>query len=161
MANVIAHVWSWIVERRRKLMTFGGSNATKAFRVTPALERTKMAEHLTTGVNGEQLACQWLQQRGMQVLHRNWRHGREELDIVARDGRFLVIVEVKTRSSARHGNPEDSVGEAKQRKLMKAGEALVFSMEEDLELRFDVLSITHSPAGPQYLHIPNAFYPLP
>ncbi|MBK9420477.1 MAG: YraN family protein [Flavobacteriales bacterium] len=120
-----------------------------------------MAEHLITGAKGEDLACQWLEDRGMLVVHRNWRHGREELDIVARDGRFLVVVEVKTRSNGRHGNPEDAVGEAKQRKLMKAGEALVHSLQEDLELRFDVLSITHGPDGPEFLHIPNAFYPLP
>lgn len=120
-----------------------------------------MAEHLKTGALGEQMACEWLEGRGMRVLHRNWRHGREELDIVARDGRFLVVVEVKTRSSARWGNPEDAVGPAKQRRLMKAGEELVHSMEEDLELRFDILSITHGPQGPEFLHIPNAFYPVP
>lgn len=117
------------------------------------------APHLRTGAAGEDLACHWLEARGFQVLHRNWRHGRDELDIVARDGRFLVVVEVKTRTSDRWGDPEASVDPAKQRKLMRCAEEYLFSIPDDLELRFDVIGITHTPAGPQVLHIPNAFYP--
>jgi putative endonuclease len=120
-----------------------------------------MAEHLETGVQGENLACEWLEKNGMQLLHRNWRHGRGELDIVARDGHFLVVVEVKTRSSGRGAPPETAVGPAKQRHLMEAADELVRGLDEDLELRFDILSITHGPQGPDFLHIPNAFYPLP
>ena len=65
-----------------------------------------MATHLSTGKQGEQLACQWLEAKGFSILHRNWRHGRDEIDIVARDGEFLVVVEVKTRSTGRWGDPE-------------------------------------------------------
>lgn len=116
-------------------------------------------EHLRTGATGEELACGWLTTKGFTVLHRNWRHGRHEIDIVARDGRFLVVVEVKTRSSDRWGHPEEAVDRAKQRKLMAAAEALVHSIPEDLELRFDVLGITLTADGPAFFHIPNAFYP--
>lgn len=118
-----------------------------------------MAEHLDTGATGEQLACQWLLAHGFTILHRNWRHGRDELDVVAREGRFLVVVEVKTRSSGRWQEPEEAVDQRKQRKLLRAAEALVHSMEEDLELRFDVISVTFAPEGPRILHIPDAFYP--
>ncbi|HEY0976219.1 MAG TPA: YraN family protein [Flavobacteriales bacterium] len=117
------------------------------------------APHLRTGAAGEDLACRWLEARGFQVLHRNWRHGRDELDIVAREGRFLVVVEVKTRTSDRWGDPEASVDPAKQRKLMRCAEEYLFNIPDDLELRFDVIGITHTPTGPQVLHIPNAFYP--
>ena len=65
-----------------------------------------MADHNRTGEQGEQLACQWLEAKGFSILHRNWRHGRDEIDIVARDGDFLVVVEVKTRNTARWGDPE-------------------------------------------------------
>ena len=116
-----------------------------------------MAEHLITGADGEQLACQWLQERGFAIIHRNWRHGHDELDIVARDGRFLVVVEVKTRSSNRWGDPEDAVDNKKQQRLVRAAEELIHSTEEDLELRFDVISITHTARGPEILHIPDAF----
>ena len=118
-----------------------------------------MAEHLLTGAAGEQLACQWLVDHGFRVLHRNWRHGRDEIDIVARDGRFLVVVEVKTLKSDRWGDPEDAVDPRKRMNLMRAADALIEQTEEDLELRFDVIAITHKPLGPEILHIPDAFYP--
>ncbi len=118
-----------------------------------------MAEHLRTGAQGEQLACQYLERKGFNILHRNWRHGRDELDIVARDGRFLVIVEVKTRSTDRHGNPEDQVSPAKIRKLMRAVDGYLDAFRTDLELRFDVVSITLNARQPEILHITDAFYP--
>ena len=118
-----------------------------------------MAEHLRTGAAGEQLACQWLLDHGFTLLHRNWRHGRDEIDIVAREGRFLVVVEVKTLTSSRWGDPEDAVDQRKRMKLMRAADGLIEQTEEDLELRFDVIAITHTPQGPEILHIPDAFYP--
>jgi putative endonuclease len=118
-----------------------------------------MAEHNHTGEWGEQLACQWLEAKGYTILHRNWRHGRGEIDIVAREGGFLVVVEVKTRRSARWGEPELAVGPAKRRHLMQAATELLHTLPEDLELRFDVMSITGSAARPEVLHIPDAFYP--
>ena len=126
-------------------------------RVTHTGKFLSMAEHLITGAAGEQLACQWLQERGFAIVHRNWRHGHDELDIVARDGRFLVVVEVKTRSSDRWGDPEDAVDNKKQERLIRAAEELIHGTDEDLELRFDVISITHTPRGPEILHIPDAF----
>ncbi|MCB0772785.1 MAG: YraN family protein [Flavobacteriales bacterium] len=118
-----------------------------------------MAHHNTVGEAGEQLASQWLAAKGFTILHRNWRAGRDEIDIVARDGDMLVVVEVKTRSSARWGAPEWAVGPAKRRSLMRAAAELVHAVPGDPELRFDVVSITHTPAGPEFLHIPDAFYP--
>lgn len=118
-----------------------------------------MAEHLETGAEGEQLACHWLEARGWTLLHRNWRHGHDELDIVARDGRFLVVVEVKTQRNDQWKDPEQAVDRAKQRKLMRAAEALLHSLPDDLELRFDIIAITLRPEGPRILHIPDAFYP--
>lgn len=118
-----------------------------------------MAEHLLTGAAGEQLACQWLLEHGFAIVHRNWRHGQDEIDIVARQGRFLVVVEVKTLTSDRWGDPEDAVDSRKQMKLMRAADGLIEQTPEDLELRFDVIAITHTPQGPEILHIPDAFYP--
>ena len=118
-----------------------------------------MATHISTGKQGEQLACQWLEAKGFSILHRNWRHGRDEIDIVARDGGFLVVVEVKTRSTGYWGDPEQAIGPAKRRNLMRAATELVHTIPESLELRFDVISITHTSAGPEFLHIPDAFYP--
>ena len=118
-----------------------------------------MAEHLRTGEAGEQLACQWLETHGFKVLHRNWRHGHDEIDIVAREDRFLVVVEVKTLKSDRWGDPEDAVDHSKQIKLLRVADKLIRQTEEDLELRFDVIAITYTPNGHDILHIPDAFYP--
>ena len=67
-----------------------------------------MAEHNVLGIQGEQLACQFLEKKGYVILERNWRHAKHELDIIAQDGKELVILEVKTRSSAKHGEPEEA-----------------------------------------------------
>ncbi len=124
-----------------------------------AVVKLVMAQHISTGIQGEDLACQWLKTKGFNILHRNWRAGRAELDIVARQGEFRGVVEVKTRNSAQWGPPEQAVGPAKRRHLMRAATELLLTFPEDLELRFDILSITHTPHGPEFVHIPNAYYP--
>jgi putative endonuclease len=120
-----------------------------------------MAEHLQTGAAGEQLACQYLADLGFTLLHRNWRHGRDELDIVARDGKELVVVEVKTRSNSDYGDPEDAVGPAKQRKMFRAAEAYLDVHDLDLDLRFDIVSITMDGGRPNIRHIAEAFTHTP
>ncbi len=117
-----------------------------------------MAEHNRTGAEGERLAQQWLEANGFTVLHRNWRHGRAEIDIVAREGRFLVVVEVKTRASGQWGEPELAVNRAKRKQLIRAADELVRLQAEDLEVRFDIISIVNSAEGQEIVHIPNAFY---
>ena len=62
-----------------------------------------MDTHLRKGARGEQAACRYLENKGWSILARNWRVGRDELDIVARDGDVLVVVEVKTRASEEYG----------------------------------------------------------
>lgn len=83
-----------------------------------------MAMHLRTGAEGEQAACQWLDQRGYRIEARNWRHGRLEVDIVARHGRTLVIVEVKTRRSDRYDGPADAVGAGEATQPVPCGGSL-------------------------------------
>lgn len=56
-----------------------------------------MADHNITGNIGEELAEKYLRSLGYEILEKNWRYGKNEIDIIARDDRFLVIVEVKTR----------------------------------------------------------------
>ncbi len=140
------------------MLNFALSYATRSTGLRTDVKLT-MAEHLRTGNEGEELACRWLAAQGYQIVYRNWRTGRGEIDIVARAGGFLVVVEVKTRRSMRWGPPEQAVGPAKRRHLIQAATELLHTFPEDLELRFDVLSITHSPGGPEFVHIPNAFYP--
>ena len=119
-----------------------------------------MAEHNLIGAQGEQLACRYLEEQGYEVLERNWRHAKHELDIIARHKHTLVIVEVKTRSSAEHGQPEEAVKKGKRGRMIKAANAYAQTSGTDLALRFDIVSIILHPSGKPYIHhIPDAFYP--
>lgn len=119
-----------------------------------------MAEHNVLGIQGEQLACQFLEQKGYVILERNWRHAKHELDIIAQDGKELVIVEVKTRSTAKHGEPEEAVKPGQRSRIVRAANAYVDSTKCELALRFDIISVILHPLGKPYIHhIADAFYP--
>lgn len=94
------------------------------------------------GARGESLVAGFLEARGWKVLERNWRCRFGEMDLVAEDGRTLVFVEVKARSSRRRGSPEGAVGEAKQARLSRiAGEYLAAHGALERTCRFDVVAV--------------------
>lgn len=103
---------------------------------------------------------QLLQGKGYTVLEKNWRHRHLEIDIIARHGQQLVIVEVKTRASADFGNPEGFVDVKKQQLLIRATHAYIEEKDIDLETRFDIISVLDSGGEPQLSHIEGAFYPI-
>lgn len=76
-----------------------------------------MAEKDEVGRQGEQVAVDYLTERGYRVLDRNWRCRLGEVDIVALDGRELVVVEVKARRSLAFGDPLEGVTDAKFTRL--------------------------------------------
>jgi len=110
------------------------------------------------GKKGEELATRLLEEKGYHILERNWRWGKEEIDIIARDGNFLVIVEVKTRSSGDYASPESSVTKIKQRTLIRAANAYCRYKGHQGEVRFDIISIIIGPDGEEINHIDDAFY---
>lgn len=100
-----------------------------------------MPEHIELGKLGENLACEFLQQKGFTLLFRNWRHSNAEIDIiVTRDG-ILHFVEVKTRSNKNFGEPEESVTNKKMQKLIDAAEAFQEKYPQWTRIQFDILSI--------------------
>jgi putative endonuclease len=117
-----------------------------------------MAEHNELGKKGEEIATSHLLKQGYVILDINWRAGRNEIDIVARDKDFLVIVEVKSRSS-NFSRPEEAVTKQKQMALIRAANAYVFKKNINLEVRFDILSIIHSKNETHINHLKDAFYP--
>ena len=118
-----------------------------------------MASHNELGEKGEELAVSHLVQKGYDILDRNWRFGREEIDIVARIGQELIIAEVKTRQSDFFGQPEASVSRSKQAHLVKAAHAYVERNDLDLEVRFDVIGIVLNAREQRVVHIEGAFQP--
>ena len=77
------------------------------------------------GRRGEDLAANYLVSTGMRVVDRNWRSSAGEIDIVAVDGTCLVICEVKTRASARAGEPVEAVTPDKVRRLRRLSAAWI------------------------------------
>jgi len=123
-----------------------------------SVKRT-MAKHITLGKKGEELARKYLEDKGYLILETNWRHDRDEVDIIAMDGDELVIVEVKTRSSDRYGEPEDDVSWAKEKFLIRATEAYLEEKDLDIDSRFDIISIILNENECRIKHIEDAFYP--
>lgn len=97
---------------------------------------------------GENIAARYLQSKGLKILERNWRCAEGELDIVALDGKTIVIVEVRTRSSGAFGMPEESLTQQKRRHLQMA--ALAYLQESDRSdslWRIDVVAIEAARSG--------------
>jgi putative endonuclease len=94
------------------------------------------------GRRGEEAAATYLERVGFTVLDTNWRTRAGEVDIVARDGDTLVLVEVKTRRTLAKGTPEDAVSVTKQRRIGRLAAAYLQGMEAEPEsVRFDVVTI--------------------
>lgn len=98
---------------------------------------------------GEDLAVRHLEDDGLTVLERNWRCDLGEIDVVAREGDELVVVEVKTRSSLRHGTPFEAVTQAKLHRLERLGIAWMrVRGVRPRGMRIDVVSVLRPPSGP-------------
>lgn len=110
------------------------------------------------GNSGEDLAAHYLQQQGYEILDRNFSCPFGELDIVARQGRILAFVEVKTRRSLKFGRPAAAVTPAKQRKIRTS--ALWYLKKYPhprCSLRFDVMEILELHGKINLNHLKNAF----
>ena len=98
---------------------------------------------------GEAYAARHLSERGMVVLDRNWRCDAGEIDLVLRDGRVLVICEVKTRRSHAFGSPLEGVTEAKAARLRRlAARWLAEHHVRPDEVRIDLVGVLAAAGGP-------------
>lgn len=119
-----------------------------------------MADHNELGNKGEEIALDYLTDKGYHILETNWRFGKEEIDIIAIDKKFLIIVEVKTRSSRFFGEPHEFITKQKQRLLIKAAQAYVDRHKIQQEVRFDIISIIRNNNTTEIEYIADAFYPV-
>src|SRR5206468_2116475 len=117
------------------------------------------ARHLTLGRKGEDIAARHLQKLGFVLLSRNWRCRQGELDLVATDGRTLVICEVKTRTRESFGDPAEAVTDDKVARIRRlTGQWLSIHRVGWCRVRFDVIAVYAEPGGePRVRHIPGAF----
>ncbi len=127
------------------------------------MERKKgneeLSAHYQLGKTGEELAVKFLVKKGYDILHRNWRFGKLEIDIVARKGNTLCIVEVKARTGDFFGEPEEGVTKAKEKFLATAADHYIQSKDLDVEVRFDIISIVFFKGRHELKMIEDAFYP--
>ena len=100
------------------------------------------------GQRGEELAARHLIDQGWIILSRNWRSGRQELDIIAQDGSQVVFIEVKTRSSRRFGQPIEFIDATKQDHMVKAATQWLMDQGWEGEFRFDLIGILEFPDAP-------------
>jgi putative endonuclease len=110
------------------------------------------------GGRGENMAAKYLRNQGYKIIERNFRCAVGEIDIIARDGKTLVFVEVKTRAYD-DPTPEEQVNEPKRHQLTKAGKFFLTRYgSPQPPARFDVIAIVW-PQGrePQIRHTPDAF----
>lgn len=111
------------------------------------------------GNTGEQIAADYLKSQGYDILHTNWHWGHKELDVVARKGQMLVVVEVKTRQNTVWQMPHEAVSRKKQRNIVLAADAYVSRLKDDYDVRFDVISVVWNGGRYTVEHIEDAFGP--
>ncbi len=118
-----------------------------------------MSKAYELGQQGEEIAAEFLLNKGFKIIKRNWHFGKFEIDIIAIDKETLVFVEVKTRSTNYWVEPELSVSKKQRQFIIKAANAFIDSNSYDMEARFDIISIVIHPQGKEIKHIDEAFYP--
>jgi len=96
---------------------------------------------------GEELAARRLVAAGYEIMARNWRCQEGELDLVARQGTCLVVVEVRTRRGKALGPPEESITQAKQARLISLAEAYVQAVDWSGDWRIDVVAVELDQSG--------------
>ena len=117
--------------------------------------------NISKGAAGEVLAARFLRDKGYEITHANYRCRFGEIDIIARDGPYIVFVEVKTRRADALYAPEEAVTRAKQLRLIKRAGYFLLDETEEGQPRFDVIEVVLRPDDPltaaEIRHLENAF----
>lgn len=117
-----------------------------------------MASHNVLGKKGEQLAVDFLVENGYDIIDRNYRFNKAEVDIIAQKEDILAIIEVKTRSTADFGSPQDFVKPKQIKNLVKAVNEYVTVNCLDVEVRFDIIAIVKEKKEFKIEHLEDAFF---
>jgi putative endonuclease len=110
------------------------------------------------GAWGESVAALQLEADGYEIVARNWRCARGEIDLIAQAGTELVFVEVKTRRGRAMGSPEEGLTPAKQKKLLYLAQLYIAEHDLDVDWRIDLVAVELDKTGKllRCEHIPNA-----
>ena len=112
------------------------------------------------GKEGEDIALKYLLDRGYELLERNYRYRRGEIDLIVRTATVIHFIEVKFRKNNRYGEPEDFVSQKQQGLIMEAADNFVLENEWKGDIRFDIIAIkmTGQSNKIEITHLKDAFY---
>ncbi len=117
-----------------------------------------MGKHNEFGKEGERIAVDFLTKKGYGIIYRNYRYLKAELDIIARKGNILAIVEVRSRSSDFVENIAETITKKKINLLVLGADHFVTEHDLDVEVRFDVITILKNKEVFKIEHLKSAFY---
>jgi putative endonuclease len=112
-----------------------------------------MARHNDFGRRGEDMAAGWLTDKGFDILHRNWRHGRSEIDIIAIREDIYHFIEIKSSQGRIFGAPEERVGKAKLRRIMRVAAHWLYlrRISSAHRVQYDVLAVRRNAGITEYV----------
>ncbi len=127
---------------------------------TSKLSMTKQINTAEKGLRGEQIATEYLKEKGYQVILRNYRFKRSEIDLIALKQDILVFVEVKFHQDKGYGFPEEAVSLAQQARVAHAAEHYIFESNWQGDIRFDIIAIQTNEEANFFdvQHFEDAFY---
>lgn len=104
------------------------------------------------GQEGENLAADFLVAKGYEIVARNYRYRKGEIDLIVKRDDWLLFVEVKTRSASTYGEPESFVGMKQLNRIIDAAEAYIYANDWHGHIRFDIVSIKTGGWEPEIVH---------
>lgn len=116
-----------------------------------------MTSKIKRGQKGEAQAADYLVAQGYEVVARNFRHKRAEIDLIVKKENWLVFVEVKARSSVAFGHPEEFVDARKRTNILAAAAHYLEETNWSGHVRYDVVAVTWKPKL-AIAHLADAFY---
>lgn len=117
-----------------------------------------MTDKIKKGKAGEEAAAQFLVDKGYQIIARNFRFRRAEVDLIAQKDNWLIFVEVKARTSNAFGHPESFVDQHKIANVLMAADEYVHQQKWQGQVRYDVISIEWKSGRTDIVHFEDAFY---
>lgn len=117
-----------------------------------------MSDKIKKGKEAEDMAARFLESMGYEIVERNYRYKRSEIDLIVKRDKWLVFVEVKMRSSDAFGYPEEFVDYQKRKNVVFGAEQYTFVNNYNGNVRYDVIAISMKHGKPDIRHFEDAFY---
>jgi len=117
-----------------------------------------MSDKIRKGKEAEDMAANFLAQQGYELVERNYRYKRSEIDLIVRRDNWLIFVEVKMRSSDAFGYPEEFVDYKKAKNIVYGAEQYTYENNYNGNVRYDVVAISMRNGEPDIKHFEDAFY---